>query len=85
MIGNLCIVFIGLFFVLFFSGVFECFLVHKCTSCGKTEKNLISVCWMYEGFVDGPGLPPKIGVVHKHHLCIDCWKVVSSRLYFSGH
>jgi hypothetical protein len=76
------VLFIGVFYL---SGCFEWFLIDRCTNC-QSKDDVTAICWMYEGFAPGPGLPNRfiwkgrIGVIHRHHLCDKCFTLMCRRM-----
>lgn len=47
--------------------------VRKCTECGSAGKT-ITISWNYEQYFNGDGLPIGDYLIHRHHVCGQCFE-----------
>ena len=77
-----CVAFLVL--VAFVSGMFESFLVEQCTQCNRGG-HITAICHRYSGAVRSPGIVRfRLGVIHRHHLCTDCFHELFERIFLSA-
>ena len=63
----------------YMSGMFETWIVRKCTTCGSLEGSRMAISHMSSTRIDGKWRGPlhnfwKPGILHDHILCPTCYK-----------